>query len=191
MLDEGRLRLPVYKDSLDDIVGVLLARDLWRAARAGGRDLRRVMREPTLLPATKPVEDALRQMRQSRIKMVIVLDEYGGTAGLATLEDLIEEIVGEIHDEHEIDSPNFIDTPDGQVQILGDVPVDEVNERLQLDLPAEDYDSIGGYVFGSLGRMPESGDEVSIEGGVLRVLAMEGRRVLRVSFSPHRPAAEG
>jgi putative hemolysin len=184
MLEEGRLRLPVYHETIDEVVGVLLARDLWREARAGATDLRAVMREPTFVPATKPVEDALRQMRQHRIKMAIVLDEYGGTAGLVTLEDLIEEIVGEIQDEHEQEVPDFVDMPDGQVQINGSVAVTDVNERLELSLPEEDYDSIGGFVFGSLGRMPVAGDDVAVDGGVLQVSVMEGRRVQRVVFVP-------
>ncbi len=184
MLEEGRLRLPVYHETIDEVVGVLLARDLWRAARAGATEMRTVMREPTFVPSTKPVEDALRQMRSQRIKMAIVLDEYGGTAGLVTLEDLIEEIVGEIQDEHEQEVPDFVDEPDGQVQINGSVAVTDVNERLELSLPEEDYDSIGGFVFGSLGRMPIVGDEVTVDGGVLQVLTMEGRRVQRVVFAP-------
>ncbi len=184
MLEEGRLRLPVYHETIDEVVGVLLARDLWRQARAGATDLREVMREPTFMPATKPVEGALRLMRQHRIKMAIVLDEYGGTAGLVTLEDLIEEIVGEIQDEHEQEVPDFVDTPDGQSQINGSVAVTDVNERLDLSLPEEDYDSIGGFVFGSLGRMPVAGDEVAVDGGVLRVAAMDGRRVQRVVYVP-------
>lgn len=191
MLEEGRLRLPVYQETIDEVVGVLLARDLWRAARAGATELRAVMREPTFVPATKPVEDALRQMRSQRIKMAIVLDEYGGTAGLVTLEDLIEEIVGEIQDEHEQELPDFVDTPDGQVQINGSVAVTDVNERLELSLPEADYDSIGGFVFGSLGRMPAAGDEVSVDGGVLQVLAMDGRRVQRVVFAPRPDRSQG
>jgi CBS domain containing-hemolysin-like protein len=188
MLTEGRLRLPVYRDTLDEVVGVLLARDLWRAARNGGGEVRAVMREPVYVPSTKPVEEALRQMRQQKIKMVIVLDEYGGTAGLVTLEDLIEEIVGEIQDEHEQEAPPFVDLPNGQTQIDGSVLIEDVNERLDLSLPNEDYDSIGGLVFGTLGRMPVAGDEVTVEGGLMRVAAMEGRRVQRVLYVPERPS---
>lgn len=184
MLDEGHLRVPVYRGTIDDVVGVLLARDLWRAARGGTTALRQVMRDPTFLPATMPVEDALRQMRQQRIKMAIVLDEYGGTAGLVTLEDLIEEIVGEIQDEHEEEPPPFVETPGGRTEMEGSVPIADVNERLELALPEEDYDSIGGFVFGQLGRMPVVGDEVPVDGGTLRVLQMEARRVRRVAFLP-------
>src|SRR5690606_1768544 len=101
MLTEGRLRLPVFDGSIDRVIGVVLARDLWRAAREGVTVLREVMRDATFVPESKAVEDLIREMRQQRIKMAIVLDEFGGTAGLVTLEDLIEEIVGEIQDEHE------------------------------------------------------------------------------------------
>ncbi len=184
MLREGRLRLPVFLGTIDEVVGVLLARDLWGAARVGETEIRKIMREPTFVPATKPVEDALRQMRQHRIKMAIVLDEYGGTAGLVTLEDLIEEIVGEIHDEHEQEPPEFVDTPDGQVQISGSVPIGDVNARLHLSLPEDDCDSIGGFVFGRLGRMPVAGDEVTVDGGSLRVVDMDGRRIHRLVFLP-------
>jgi putative hemolysin len=183
MLEEGHSRMPVFRETIDDVVGVVVARDLWRAVRKGVGDLTEVMREPTFVPATKPVEDTLRQMRQLRIQMAIVLDEYGGTAGLVTLEDLVEEIIGEIQDEHEREPPPFEERDGGDVWIEGAVPVSEVNERLHTDLPEEDYESIGGFVFGQLGRMPVVGDEVPVEGGTFRVEAMDGRRVQRVGFS--------
>jgi putative hemolysin len=185
MLEEGRLRLPVYRGTIDDVVGILLARDLWRAVRAGETELRKIMREPTFVPETKSVEYVLRQMRRHQLHIAIVLDEYGGTAGLVTLEDLIEEMVGEIQDEHEVELPSFVDTTEGSVQIRGTVSVRDVNERLRLALPKEDYDSIGGYVFGRLGRMPTAGDEVTVEGGVFRVLEMEGPRVQWLLFVAH------
>jgi putative hemolysin len=182
MLDAGRLRLPVYEGTLDNVIGVLLARDLWKAQLAGGAPLQDVMRAPTFVPVSKPVEQQIQDMRQRRIKMAIVLDEYGGTAGLLTLEDLIEEIVGEIHDEHELDPRPFEETPDGETRFDGVVPAAEVNERLDLSIPEEDYDTAGGFVFGTLGRVPEVGDEVAVPEGVLRVVAMEGRRVARLAF---------
>lgn len=188
MLDEGRLRIPVYEKTVDGVVGILLARDLWRAHRDGATALREVMRPARFVPATKPVEDLLSEMRSERIKMAIVLDEFGGTAGLVTLEDLIEEIVGEIHDEHEEDPLPFEETPDG-LRIEGDVTVHEVNERCELRLPEDTHDTIGGYVFGMLGRVATVGDEIAVEGGIFRVSAVDGRRVRRVTFSP-APSAE-
>ena len=188
MLDEGHLRLPVYEGSLDTVVGILLARDLWRADRRGKTDLRRIARPPSYAPAGKPVDDLIREMRQRRANMVIVVDEFGGTAGLATLEDLIEEIVGEIQDEHEEDEPvAFQEAGGGAVRIWGGVPVREVNERLGIGLPEEQFDTVGGCVFGSLNRVPKTGDEVEVPGGRLRVMRMRGRRVEYVRFVPGNP----
>jgi len=178
MLDEGHLRLPVFEDGLDRIVGILLARDLWQADREGVREIRGLLRAPYFAPASKPVEDLIPEMRQSRTNMVIVVDEFGGTAGLATLEDLLEEIVGEIQDEHEADEPvNFQPVEGGVTRIWGGVSLRDVNEHLDLDLPEDRFDTIGGYVFGSLNRVPEVGDEAPVEGGRLRVVKMRGRRI--------------
>jgi putative hemolysin len=182
MLDEGHLRLPVYGETLDDVEGILLAREAWRAARridaAAGVT---VMRPPHFVPETKPVEDLIREMRAARINMAIVIDEFGGTSGLVTLEDLIEEIVGEIHDEHETETPDFVGRrrPDPH---RGAVPVWQVNERLGLELSEEEHDTIGGYVFGGSAACPQEGDEVPVDGGRFQVVAMSGRRVERVAF---------
>ena len=183
MLDEGHLRVPVYEGNIDNVVGILLARDLWRADREGVKEARAAMRAPQFVPVTKPVEDLIREMRKARIKMAVVLDEFGGTAGIVTLEDLIEEIVGEIQDEHEQEPLDFEHGPE-EVRIGGSVPVWEVNERLGLQLPEETYDTIGGLIFGHLGRIGQEGDEVEIEGGTLRVVSMDGRRIARVAFLP-------
>jgi putative hemolysin len=184
ILDEGHSRIPVYHDSLDDIVGVVLARDLWRAADSGRSDLESVMREPRFVPEGKPVEDLIRELREERINLAIVLDEYGGTAGLVTLEDLIEEIVGEIQDEHEIEPLAFEETAAGEVRVAGEVPVREVNERFGLELPEEGHATLAGCLLGYLGRVPQRGDEVRVPGGRFRVLRMDGRRIERVAFRP-------
>ena len=184
MLKEGHLRIPVYEGTVDNIVGVLLARDLWRAARETVPSLHEVIREPQFVPESKPVEDLIREMRHQRIKMAIVLDEYGGTAGLVTLEDLIEEIVGEIHDEHELDPLPFEEEQEGEIRISGSVPLFEVNQRFGLSLPENLYETIGGYVFGILGRVAKVGDEVPLADGVLRVVAMDGRRIDRIAYLP-------
>jgi CBS domain containing-hemolysin-like protein len=187
MLDEGHLRLPVYSGTIDRVVGILLARDLWRAVAEGVKELSEVVREPTFVPEAKRVEDLIREMRHQRIKMAIVLDEFGGTAGLVTLEDLIEEIVGEIQDEHEMEPLPFEDELEGEVRISGSVSVAEVNERFELSLPEDTYETIGGYVFGTLGRIARVGDEVILPGGLLRVLSVDGRRIERVSWVAERP----
>jgi putative hemolysin len=185
MLDDGHLRLPVYEGSIDNVVGILLARDLWRAARAGAEDLRQIMRPAKFVPESKPVEVLIREMRRERIKMAIVVDEFGGTAGLVTLEDLIEEIVGEIQDEHEVELPDFEVVGDGEHRVAGAALVWEVNDRFGLELPDDLYDTIGGYIFGHLGRVPRVGDEIEVDGGSrFRVIEMDGRRVDRVAFYP-------
>jgi putative hemolysin len=187
MLDEGHLRIPVYEESLDQVVGVLLARDLWRADREGETEIHRVMRPPQFAPAAKPVADLIREMRQERVKMVMVLDEFGGTAGLATLEDLLEEIVGEIQDEHEDDEPaGFQHLDSGDVRVWGGATLREVSENLRLALDEEQYDTVAGFVFGRLSRIPRVGDRVDVDGGVFRVVRMRGRRVEYLLFTPER-----
>jgi CBS domain containing-hemolysin-like protein len=185
MLDEGHLRVPVYEESLDRIVGLLLARDLWQADREGVTEIRGILRPAQFAPASKPVEELIPDMRRRRAKMVIVVDEFGGTAGLATLEDLIEEIIGEIQDEHEEDEPDdFHELGGGVLRIWGGVSLRDTNERLELELPEDDYDTIGGFVFGALNRLPVVGDETPVPGGVLRVVKMKGRRIEYLRFTP-------
>jgi putative hemolysin len=183
MLDEGHLRVPVFDGSLDHVVGLLLARDLWKADREGVTALDQVVRAPIFVPESKPVEELIREMRLQRVKMAVVLDEFGGTAGLVTLEDLIEEIVGEIQDEHELEPLPFEEESEGAIRISGGVSLEDFNERFELGLPSEVYDTVGGYVFGELGRVAEVGDEVVFAGGMFRVISMDGRRVDRVAFT--------
>lgn len=183
MLEEGHLRLPVYEGTIDNVVGILLARDLWRADREGVEDLSEVMRPAIFVPESKPVEVLIGEMRHGdRIKMAIVVDEFGGTAGLVTLEDLIEEIVGEIQDEHEVEPPDFEEVGDGECRVAGGAALWEVNQRFDLRIPEDLYDTIGGYIFGQLGRVAREGDEIEVDGGRFRVLAMDGRRIDRVAF---------
>jgi putative hemolysin len=187
MLDEGHLRMPVFEGSLDRIVGILLARDLWRADQGGVREIRPIVRPAQFAPVTKPVDDLIQEMRTERVKMVIVVDEFGGTAGLVTLEDLLEEIVGEIQDEHEEDEPQgFTLLESGDVRVHGGVPLREVAEHLTLTLPEDDYDTVAGFVFGRLNRIPRVGDEVRVEGGLFRVVRMRGRRIEFLLFTPDR-----
>ncbi len=191
MLDEGHLRLPVFDGSLDRILGILLARDLWQADREGVTHIREILRPVAFAPSSKPVEDLILEMRVERSNMVIVVDEFGGTAGLATLEDLIEEIVGEIQDEHEADEPlSFQEVGPGITRIWGGVPLREVNEHLDLALPEDRFDTVGGYVFGYLNRVPAVGDEVPLPEGRLRVVKMRGRRVEYLRFLPPETAGE-
>ena len=190
-LGKGHTRMPVFRRSLDEIVGVIRLRDLWRASEEGITDVREVMREPYFVPESKPVEQLIRDMRQVNLSMAIVLDEFGGTAGLVTLEDLIEEIVGEIRDEQDLEPLPFEELDAGEVRMAGTIPLWEVNERYELELPEDEYTTIGGFVFGQVGHIPDVGAEVRIPGGLLRVLRMDGRRISRVAFLPaEKPAAD-
>ena len=190
MLEEGHLRLPVYAESIDKIEGLLLARDLWSAQRDGVTKIAEIVRPIQFLPTTKLVEDLIPEMRVQRAKMAIVIDEFGGTAGLVTLEDLIEEIVGEIQDEHEKDEPlSFEDLDDGTVRIWGGVAVREVNDRLDLSVSEEPHDTLGGYVFGVLNRIGRAGDVVQLEKARLRITQMRGRRVEYVVLVRDEPTS--
>jgi putative hemolysin len=192
MLDTGHLRLPVFEESLDNIVGVLVARDLWRAGQAGVESILDVMRTVPFAPASKPVEDLIPEMRAERVKLAIVVDEFGGTAGLVTLEDLIEEIIGEIQDEHESDEPiPFQDLSGGRQQVWGGASLRDASQRLTFEPSADEeegFDTVGGFVSGRLNRIPVVGDEVDVESGRLRVTKMTGRRVDYVLFEPRKAA---
>jgi len=187
-VEEGHSRYPVYEGTVDSIVGVLLTKDLLPllAAREEleqtGFDIRTVLRPAYFVPGTKLVSELLQELRQQKVHLAIVLDEYGGTHGLVTMEDLLEEIVGEIDDEYDEEAePEFEPTPEGDVLIDGAVSLSEVNERFGLRLPEEEFDTVGGYVFGTLGRIPAAGDVVSAPGidgeAELRVEETEERRV--------------
>ncbi|MGD2069152.1 MAG: hemolysin family protein [Gemmatimonadota bacterium] len=190
MLDEGHLRLPVYEENLDRIVGILLARDLWQAHRDGVERIREIVRPVHFAPSSKPVEDLIPEMRIQRNKMAIVVDEFGGTAGLVTLEDLIEEIIGEIQDEHEADEPvDFQPLDGGDVRVWGGAPLREVNERLGLELPGDQHDTLGGYLFGRLSRIGLVGDVIAVERGEFRITRMRGRRIEYAVFRPAREHA--
>jgi putative hemolysin len=193
MLRTGHLRLPVYEESLDRIVGIVLGRDIWKAQRDGVQDLDGVVRPVPFAPASKAVEDLIPEMRLQRTKMAIVVDEFGGTAGLVTLEDLIEEIIGEIQDEHEADEPvDFQRLHGGRLRAWGGTTRREAADVLEF-APGEDemesYDSLGGFVFGRLNRVPVIGDEVDIGPGRLRVTHMRGRRIEYMLFIPKTESA--
>ncbi len=179
----GHSRVPVYRESLDNVVGIVIAKDLIpisSASERDGFDVTRVMREPYFVPDTKSIVDLLAELRRKKIHMAIVVDEFGGTDGLVTLEDLIEEIVGEIYDEHDIDRPMVVKAAGGDLLVDGGAPIDEVNEQFGLKLPVEDYDTLGGFILGELGHVPKRGDMVQVDGADLVVERVDDRRVRTV-----------
>ncbi|MDX2194598.1 MAG: hemolysin family protein [Gemmatimonadales bacterium] len=183
----GRSRYPVHTGSLDEIVGVVHAKDVLRALRqAPGAALRTLMRAPLFVPGTREVEDVLTDMKRLKVHLAVVLDEYGGTAGLVTMEDLLEEIVGDIYDEH--DRPPAAPAPDaaapiapsGEALLDGALPISEFNAQHDAELDDAAYTTIGGLVFGQLGRLPQVGDRVTLGTHTFEVAEMAGRRVARV-----------
>jgi CBS domain containing-hemolysin-like protein len=184
----GRSRYPVYTDSLDEIVGVVHAKDVLAALRAHpGRTVREIMRPPLFVPGTREVEDVLADMKRLKTHLAVVLDEYGGTAGLVTMEDLLEEIVGPIYDEYD---PQIKARPAGAPQLDGSMPISDFNAEYGEQLDDTDYTTIGGYVFGQLGRLPRPGDRVPAGRHVLEVVEMEGRRVKSLRLHTPQPEAE-
>jgi len=193
--EEGHSRVPVYEESLDHVVGVLYVKDLVRWIGADARDfkLRPLLRQPIRVPETKRVSDLLREFQRGKVHMAIVVDEYGGTAGLVTIEDVLEEIVGEIRDEH--DTPEAGDQPlreiaGGVIEAEGRCPIADVNARLELHLPEDEgFDTIAGFVLSVLGRVPETGATFESHGVRVRVLAATPTAVKRVAME--RVAADG
>ena len=185
----GHTRIPVYEGNLDHIVGVLYAKDLLRAVvRGEQKSLRDSARKPYFTPESNKVQDVLRDLRKNRVHMAIVVDEYGGTAGAVTIEDIIEEIVGPIQDEYDVgeeDEIQFISP--NEVVLDGRVSVDDVNELLKLNIVGEDYDTVGGYVLNQLGAAPKVGATLKLGNAELRVEVVQGTRIKKVRIRSETP----
>jgi CBS domain containing-hemolysin-like protein len=186
----GRSRYPVTGESLDDVVGIVHAKDILRGLLLGAEaPVQDIARPAFFVPGTREVEDVLADMKRQKVHLAIVLDEFGGTAGLVTMEDLLEEIVGPIYDEYDqapTAAPGTATSSAGSgVPILpGSAEIDDVNRLLKLHLDDADYTTIGGLLFGRLGRLPKVGDRVNLQGATFEILEMDGRRVGRVRVWP-------
>lgn len=189
-IEKGLSRIPVYGENADDIEGIVYVKDAMRTERegGGGRAVAELSHPALFVPETKRVAELLAEMQAQRTHMAIVVDEYGGTAGLVTLEDLLEELVGEIRDEFDVELPAVETLPNGDVLVNASLNVDDVNGELDLELPEGNYDSLGGLVFELLGRVPVAGDSVECEGVRLIVERVDGRRVVRVRLVRMEPA---
>ena len=191
VMDSPYTRYPVYRESLDDVVGILHVRDLFSSLRERGmHDVRieEIVRPAHIVPETKDLAALLGEFRRTNQHMAIVVDEYGEMEGIVTLEDLLEEIVGEIEDEFDLPDESVEQVDDDTVRIDGTFPIDDFNERFHTELPAEDYHTVAGFVFGLLGRQPEVGDDISHDGMRFDVLEVEGSRInkLAVTFEQRR-----
>jgi CBS domain containing-hemolysin-like protein len=185
VVERGFSRVPVYRENIDDIVGIIYAKDLLQAVSNGGREkqLADMLREPTFIPESKRLDHLLTEMRAGRTHMAIVVDEYGGTAGLVTIEDLLEEIVGEITDEYDIVPPPMEVISEDEVVLDAGVGTDVLQELFDYEVESEDFDTVGGFLIHELGRLPAVGDEVHVDGLTLRVLSMAGRRIKRLRIT--------
>ena len=196
IMESGHSRIPVYEGSVDAIVGIVHAKDLLPALARGERvvDLRAVMRLPLIVPENRRVDELLDEFRRSSVQLAVIQDEYGGTAGLVTIEDLLEELVGEIQDEYDQEDPMLLPLAPGVWRVDARMAIDDLNEHLGLDLPLEDFDTVGGFVFGQLGRQLEEGESVHYEDLEFVVEKTDGRRVdkLRLIMRPdNKPLPEG
>jgi magnesium and cobalt transporter len=183
-------RYPVYEESLDDVVGVFVAKDFWLRDGDAPFDMKRFVREALYVPDSRPAERVLDDLRKTRAQMAVVLDEYGGTAGIVTMEDLVEEVIGDIADEYDAASRTALEM-DGVLELAGSLSLIDVRSDHHVPIPEGDWSTLGGYVFSKLGRLPKIGDRVTFPGGELEVVAMDGRRVAAVRVIRHPGDARG
>jgi CBS domain containing-hemolysin-like protein len=182
VVDRGFSRIPLYEETVDDIVGVIYAKDVLQclAESRSPESLKALARPPYFIPETKKVDELLTELRQNKIHIAIVVDEYGGTAGLVTTEDILEEIVGEIEDEYDVVESVIERLSEHEAVLDARVGIEALNEMFDLDLPTVDYDTVGGIIFTELGRVPVAGDEIQVDGIRLHVLSVIGRRIKKV-----------
>ena len=198
ILREGHSRIPVYEESIDNIMGILYAKDLlpYLKDNAAPPELRPLLRIPLFVPESMSVDDLLHELQRRKVHIAIVLDEYGGTAGIVTIEDLLEEIVGEIQDEYDVEEPMIVRLSDDEARFDGRANIDDFVEAFGVDLADEDreeYDTVGGLVYHRVGGVPRVGDSLDVDGVTLTVESTDGRRVGKVLAvrHPRDESAEG
>jgi len=193
-VESGHSRIPVYEDTIDNIIGVLYVKDLLKCWRDGISqvNLAEIIREPFFVPEVKNVKDLFRELRLSRRHIAIVVDEYGGTAGLVTMEDILEEIVGDIQDEYDLEDRSFQKLDENTYIVDARIDLHEVNEKLEIEMPADEVESIGGLLAELLGRVPDPGDEVEYGGIKFTVLEADERKAIKVRIEvPGKSDEEG
>jgi len=186
---KGHSRIPIYEDTIDNVVGVVYAKDLLKHMESGSLDdpCRILARPPHFIPESKKIDELLHEMQHQKVHMAIVLDEYGGTAGLVTIEDLLEEIVGEIQDEYDAEEKPIEKLSDREAVFDALVSIHDVNETLGISLGDAEYETVGGLAYDRLGRIPVVGDEVHVDGICLKVLSVAGKRIKKVKIRVDSP----
>ncbi len=192
ILEAGHSRIPVYEDTVDSILGLVYAKDLlvYLQPDRPRPSLREILRPAYFVPETKKADDLLREMQQQRIHMAIVVDEYGGTAGLVTVEDILEEIVGEIQDEYDSEEPSCEQIGEGVYVLDARMNLYDVNDTLETDLPTEPADTLGGLIYDVLGRVPVPGDSLQVGDWRMEVLTVSGRRIGKVRMTREKGASD-
>ena len=185
--ESGHSRIPIYEGSDDDIVGIVHAKDLFLAMLRGKPvNINSLMRPPLYVTENKSIDDLLAEMRISKSQMAVIKDEYGGTSGIVTIEDIIEELVGEIQDEHDDELPGFSESQEGFL-VDGKTHLDDVNDEIGSHFESEDFDTIGGFVFGLCGRQPKHGEWLEYEGYQLNIVETDGKRIIKIRIVPNDP----
>ena len=181
-IEGGFSRIPAFEETHDNIIGLVYLKDLVRRARsgAGSEPVRASLRPAVFVPEQKRVAELLREMQAKQFHMAIVVDEHGGTAGLVTLEDLLEEIVGEITDEYDVEGPGVEHLPDGSLRVPGRLSIDDLSDELGMELPDAEWDTVGGLVFNLQGHVPDEGESVGFQGLQFRTERVQGRRIVSV-----------
>ena len=192
IVEQGYSRIPVFENTIDNIIGVVYAREVLGHLTSGGRhpDVESLARPAYFVPESKRVDELLTEMRRNKLSIAIVVDEYGGTAGLVTVEDLLEEIVGEIADEFDRDEETIHRISDNEAILDASVGIDELEELFGVKVEEGDFDSVGGFILSHLGKMPTTGEEVRVNGLVVRILSVSGRRIKRVRVIKEEPPDE-
>ncbi|MCJ7832650.1 MAG: hemolysin family protein [Actinobacteria bacterium] len=182
VLQHGYSRLPVYKEDLDEVLGVAYAKDVLKALHQGRSNtpLREIVRRAHFVPESKKVADLLKQMQRDKFHIAMVTDEYGSVSGLVTLEDILEELVGEITDEYDVEEPNIEPVGDDRFRVNGRLPIDELEELLDTELPHEEWDTVGGLLMGLIGDIPWQGQSVDFQGVNFKAEKVQGRRIAKV-----------
>lgn len=179
IIDCGHSRIPVYEGTIDNIIGVLYAKDLLKfwGKDSAELDISRTARQPFFIPETKNLEELLQEFKKRRVHIAIVIDEYGGTSGLITIEDLLEQIVGDIQDEYDVEEELIQLNPDGSAILDARLPIEEFEEHFDISVERDKFDTVGGLIFHLLGRIPRSGDSVAVNGLLMTVISAGERRI--------------
>ena len=184
VVNEGHSRVPVYDETIDNVVGIVYAKDLLKhlISKKQSRQIREIMRKPLFVPETKNIDELFKELKSKRIHIAIVVDEYGGTSGLVTIEDLIEEIVGDIQDEHDAEEEEFASTGEDSYLVDARIDIDDLSEKIDIEIPKEDYDTLGGFLVHMSNKIPSVMDEITYKNIHFTIVEADERKVAKVAL---------